>query len=77
MKVKELVKKLSMLDPNADVYCYEEGPVALEGSGPFDIVAVSPANVEMTRLEVGKVAMKFGTLDDSRQVVIIGITSDL
>lgn len=31
MKVKDLISKLSQLDPNLEVYCYEEGPVAIQG----------------------------------------------
>jgi hypothetical protein len=43
LKVKELIAELSKLDQNLDVFCYESGPVPIEGRnpGPFDIVDVT------------------------------------
>ncbi len=76
MKVKDLVKKLSSLDQNAEVYCYEEGPVEIQGPGPFDLVDVSAAMVELKRLQNGKPAMRFGGADAQQKVVVIGITPD-
>ena len=45
MKVKELVSKLAQLDQSLEVYCYEEGPVPIQGlnPGPFDLVEISHA----------------------------------
>jgi hypothetical protein len=81
MKVKDLISKLSLLDSNLEVYCYEEGPVAIQGvnPGPFDIVDVSPAPVLTSRdSKTNKVIFKFeGNVPGARQFVIIGITPDL
>ena len=80
MKVKDLIAKLSQLDPNLEVYCYEEGPVPIEGinPGPFDLVDVSPAPVLASRdSSTNKVNFKFeGDTPGARNVVIIGITPD-
>jgi len=80
MKVKDLISKLSQLDPNLEVYCYEEGPVAIQGTnpGPFDLVDVSSAPVLISRdPKTNKVNFKFeGEVPGSRQYAIIGITPD-
>jgi hypothetical protein len=80
MKVKDLISKLSQLDPNLEVYCYEEGPVPIQGvnPGPFDLVDVSPAPVLASRdSKTNKVNFKFeGNAPGTRQVAIIGITPD-
>jgi hypothetical protein len=80
MKVKDLISKLSQLDPNLEVYCYEEGPVAIKGvnPGPFDLVDVSPGAVHTSRdSKTNKVNFKFeGNASGARQVAIIGITPD-
>jgi acetamidase/formamidase len=75
MKVKELIARLQALDGNLDVYCYEEGPVVIAGPGPFDIVDVSKADVELKRIE-GKPAMMFGSSGRAVHVAIIGLTPD-
>jgi hypothetical protein len=77
MKVKELIHKLNQLDQDLEVYCYEEGPVPIQGKnpGPFDIVDASLANVEMKRVS-GKPSMSFGGSAATRKVAIIGITPD-
>lgn len=80
MKVKDLIAKLSPLDPNLEVYCYEEGPVPIKGvnPGPFDLVDVSPEPVLASRDSgTNKVNFKFeGDAPGARSVVIIGITPD-
>ena len=78
MKVSELVKKLTQLDQNLEVYCYEDGPVPLQQGmpGPFDLVDVSSAAVEISRDATGKPKMKFESSSSSVKVAIIGITPD-
>jgi hypothetical protein len=80
MKVKDLISKLSQLDPNLEVCCYEEGPVAIQGVNPgtFDLVDVSPASVLASRdPKTNKVNFKFeGNFPGARQFAIIGITPD-
>lgn len=75
MKVRELVNQLNKLDPDLEVYCYEEGPVAINGPGPFDVTDAAIVPVELNRLN-GKPAMHFGSAPNARQVVILGITPD-
>jgi hypothetical protein len=75
MKVSELARKLSQLDPDLEVYCYEEGPVAIAGPGPFEAVDAYAADVELKRVN-GKPEMVFGSAGKTRQVAIIGISPD-
>jgi hypothetical protein len=75
VKVGELIKQLSKLDPNLEVYGYEEGPVAITDSGPFDVVAVSEADVELKRID-GRALMKFGSDQRTTRVAIVGLTPD-
>jgi len=80
VKVKDLIAKLSQLDPNLEVYCYEEGPVPIQGvnPGPFDLVDASLAPVLISRdARTNKVNFKFeGKVPGARDVAIIGITPD-
>lgn len=80
MKVKDLISKLSQLDPNLEVYCYEEGPIQIQGvnPGPFDIVDVSPAPVLASRdSRTNKPSFKFeGNVPGALNVAIIGITPE-
>jgi hypothetical protein len=77
VKVSDLIQKLSQLDPNLEVYCYEEGPVPIQGvnPGPYDIVDASSASVEMMRIS-GKPMLRFSTTAASKSVAILGITPD-
>jgi hypothetical protein len=75
MKVSELARKLGQLDPNLEVYCYAEGPVAIQGPGPFDLVDASEADVDVKRID-GKPSMSFVGTGKGRKVVVIGITPD-
>ena len=80
MRVKDLISKLNQLDQNLEVYCYEEGPVPIQGAnpGPFDLVDVSPTPVLTSRDgRTNKVNFKFeGNAPGARNVVIIGIPPD-
>jgi hypothetical protein len=80
VKVKDLIYKLNQLDQNLEVYCYEEGPVLIQGvtPGPFELVDVSPAPVLSSRDgSTNKVSFKFeGNVPGARNVAIIGITAD-
>lgn len=77
MKVKDLLEKLSKLDPNLEIYCYEDGPVPIEGPnpGPFDIVDASSVKVVMNRVS-GKPVISFGGDEATHGIAIIGITPD-
>jgi hypothetical protein len=75
VKVGDLIKHLSKLDPSLEVYGYEEGPVAITGSGPFDVVTVSENDVQLKRVN-GKITMKFGSDQRATRAVIVGLTPD-
>lgn len=80
MKVRDLLAELQKLDPNLEVFCYEDGPVPIDGKnpGPFDLVSVSDAQVRTSRdTRTNKVHFKFeGDVPSARKVAIIGITPD-
>lgn len=80
MKVKDLIAQLNKLDPNLDVYCYEDGSVSIEGGnpGPFDIVGVTAEMATASRhSETRKPILKFeGAVPGAYPRAIIGITPD-
>jgi hypothetical protein len=81
MKVSELIQKLQNLDPDLEVYCYEEGPgpISDDNPGPFDICDVSQAPIKSSRSKPSnKVQFDFeGNGKGTRAVAIIGITPDM
>jgi len=80
MKVKELMAKLSKLDPNLDVICVEDGPVPLRNDYPglFEIVDVSSHKVVTSRDSTGRVLIEFDhTAPGAWERALIGITSDI
>lgn len=79
MKVKDLIAQLAKLDPNLDVYCYEDGPTPIEsGPGPFDILGASAEFVSASRhSQTNRPILKFeGDAPGAVQRAIIGITPD-
>jgi len=81
MKVKDLIAKLSRLDPNLKVICIEDGSVPLHNdyAGPFEIVDVNAQKVVTSRDDSsGRVSIKFDhTHTGAWEVALIGITSDI
>lgn len=80
MKVKDLIARLSKLDQNLEVYCFEDGPVPLYNDypGPFDITDVSSQRVLISRDSVGRVSITFDRdAPGAREHVLVGITSDM
>jgi hypothetical protein len=80
MKVKDLIAKLSKLDPNLNVICVEDGPVPLHNDypGPFEIVDVSSSKAATSRDSEGRVSIEFDpTAPGAREWALIGITSDI
>jgi len=80
MKVKDLIAKLSELDPELDVICIEDGPIPLRNDypGPFEIVDVSSQKVVTSRDSSGRVSIKFDqTARGAWERALIGITSDI
>lgn len=80
MKVKELIAKLTKLNPELDVICVEDGPVPLRNNypGPFDIVDVSSQKVVTSRDSTGRVLIQFDqTAPGAWERALIGITSDI
>lgn len=78
MKVKDLIAQLNKLDPNLEIYCFEDGPVPIKDSGPFDITGVSTEFVGLSRdPDTRKPRMTFeGDVPGSRRHAILGITPD-
>lgn len=80
MKVKDLIAQLEKLDPNMEIFCYEDGPVPIPASypGPFEIVDVSSHPATLSRDSSGRVHVSFDPgAPHARPHAIIGITSDL
>lgn len=80
MKVKELISKLETLDPNLEIYCYEdESFEASANPGPFDIIDAACASAIVSRdTRTGKVKFKFeGDIPGSRKIAIISVTQDI
>lgn len=80
MKVKDLIAKLSKLDPDLEVVCIEDGGVPLlnDYPGPFEIVDVNAQKVVTSRDNSGRVSIKFDHTDPSAwELALIGITSDI
>lgn len=81
MKVKDLIAKLSKLDPELRVICIEDGPVSLHNDypGPFEIVDVNSQKVVTSRDDSSnRVSIKFDhTAPGAWEVALIGITSDI
>lgn len=81
MKVKDLIVKLSKLDPNLKVVCIGDGsePLHNDYPGPFEIVDVSSQKVVTSRDESSnRVSIKFDhTASGAWEVALIGITSDI
>jgi len=79
MKVKELIEKLRVFDPDQDVICYceDEGvTTSRHGFLLFDINSVDIQEAEKTRCENGVPSLKFGKTEHSVAQVLIEITSD-
>lgn len=81
MKVKDLIAKLSKLDPNLKVVCIGEGsePLHNDYPGPFEIVDVNSQKVVTSRDEnSNRVSIKFDhTAPGTWEVALIEITSDI
>jgi hypothetical protein len=80
MKVKDLIAKLSKLDPDLKVICVEDGPVPLHNDypGPFEIVDINSQKVVTSRDSSGRVSIKFDhTAPGAWELALIGITSDI
>jgi hypothetical protein len=78
MKVKDLLEKLSKLDPNSDVICYsEDDSLLLDGhlSRVLEIESVNSVVAEKC-LADGVATLKIGKSDASRNHVTLNITTD-
>ncbi len=77
MKVRELQKYLSTLDPELDVLCYcEDETLLVEGRFfvLFDILAVETTKAERCRLKDGTPYLKFGRGPASAAMAILEVT---
>lgn len=81
MKVKDLIAKLSKLDPDLRVVCIEDGAVPLlnDYPGPFEIVDVKAQKVVTSRDDdSGRVSIKLDhTAPGAWELALIEITSDI
>lgn len=80
MKVRDLIAKLTTLDPDLKVVCIEDGtaPLLNDYPGPFEIVDVNAQKVVTSRDDSGRVFIKFDhTAPDAWELALIGITSDI
>jgi len=79
MKVRELQKRLSKIDPELDVLRYSEDEKFLvkdRGFILFDILAVSTTEAEQLRLDDGTPYLKFNRGPASEAIATLEITSD-
>ena len=79
MKVRELQKQLSKLDPELDVVCYSEDErLLVKGRGfiLFDVLAVGTAEAERLRLDDRTPYLKFERGSASATFATLEITSD-
>lgn len=79
MKVRELHKQLSKLDPELEVVCYcEDEGLLVKGRGfmLFDIFAVSAAPAERLCLGDGAPYLKFERSSAPTTIATLEITSD-
>jgi len=79
MKVKELQKNLSALDPESEVLCYSEDEM-FQGEdrifAVFTISSVGQSEATRCRLDDEAPYLKFGKGDASQKLTILEITSD-
>jgi hypothetical protein len=79
MKLKDLLSKLSGLDPEQDVLCYCEDEGILppkHGFRLFEINGVTLTEAEKTRCEEGIPSLKLGKTECSAPHVFLDITLD-
>ena len=78
MKVKDLLEKLSKLDPNSDVICYSEDDSLLLDGHLFRVLEIESVNsvvAEKCRAD-GVATLKIGKSDASQNHVTLNITTD-
>jgi hypothetical protein len=78
MKVKDLLKKLSKVDPNSDVICYSEDESLLLDGHIFRVLeleSVDSVVAEKCRTD-GVGTLKIGKSDASKNLVTLNITTD-
>jgi hypothetical protein len=78
MKVKDLLEKLSKVDPNSDVVCYSEDESLLLDGHIFRVLeleSVDSVVAEKCRTD-GVGTLKIGKSDASKNLVTLNITTD-
>ncbi len=73
MKVRELIDKLSGLDPSLDVQCYSEDADRPE---VFDVVEASAVAAKTWRNDNGEPLIRFENSEESRDLCILEVTRD-
>lgn len=80
MKVRELIDKLSELDPSLEVILTtEDEDVVIPGNvvRPFEIINVSAVNVELSRDEMRRPQIASAAMGEGRTCAILEITADV
>jgi hypothetical protein len=78
MKVKDLLEKLSKLDPNSDVICYSEDESLLLDGHMFRVLEIESLDsvvAEKCRAD-GVGTLKIGNSDASQHHITLNITTD-
>jgi hypothetical protein len=78
MKVKDLLKKLSKVDPNSDVICYSEDESLLLDGHMFRVLeleSVDSVVAEKCRTD-GVGTIRIGKSNTSKNLVTLNITTD-
>lgn len=78
MRLGDLVKSLSKLDPELEVLCYSEDPVPVDGRqfSVFDPQDVALTTVMSTRDDAGFVILRHASGEGSKQIALIGLSID-
>lgn len=79
MKVKDLIDKLSTLDPNLDLVCYSEDESLLVEGQNFKIMemeSVECIHAEKLRDELRRPTLKIGKSEGSAKLAILNVISD-
>ena len=79
LKVKDLLSKLRIVNPEYEVLCYcEDENILSDGHGfiIFEINSIEKVEAEKTRSEDGLPSLKLGKTEYSKPHILIEITSD-
>jgi len=79
MKVRDLRKKLSELDPESEVFGYTEDEKFLANGASFilfEFEEVTVSKAAWTRLNDNTPSLKFGEQADAKSIALLNVTSE-